>query len=318
MPNQVARAGRAGALAQPDRVTDNYEANVLSWHRSLRAANRSPLTLLSYAKATKQLYAYLSAQGMPRDVEYIRREHVEAFIASLQDAGKAEATVAQHWRSLKAWFNWMAGDDRINASPMRRMHAPRVLFKEVPELTNAEIERLMASAPSRSFTDTRDRALISMFVTTGMRLSEMAGLEYPDDVDLDARLVTLVGKGNRQRRAKFSHEAATHLDRYIVLRGRHGSARLPALWLGQDGALTPSGIYQVIKRRAFLANVEMHPHMTRHTFAGLWLRNGGSEQDLMEQLGWESAKMLQRYGRATRAARRNEHYDNFAPKLGRR
>jgi integrase/recombinase XerD len=316
----LARTPTAAALTgAAARVNPNdFDAQVRSWHRSLRVEYRSPLTILSYDKTTRQLLAFLEDQGMPRSVEHIRREHIEAFIEHLRDAGKAEATIAQHWRNLKAWFNWLAGDDRINASPMRRMKAPTVTQKQVPVLTDDEIARLLTATEGRAFTDRRDRALIALFLTTGLRLAEMASLVYPEDLDLDDRLLHVMGKGKRERDVKYTNEAAKDLDRYLMARERHARADSTALWVGQDGPMTPSGIYQAVTRRAKTAGVDMHPHMTRHTFAAAWLDNGGSEQDLLEQAGWSSPQMLLRYGRATRAQRRNNHYDTFAPRLAKR
>jgi site-specific recombinase XerC len=304
------------ARSSTDPARSNYQPLVESWYRALRAAARSPLTILSYDNATSQLHAFLATQGMPTDVEHISREHVELFIDSLQMAGKSEATVAQRFRSLRAWFSWMAQEDHITRSPMARMRQPHVTDRPVPVLTDDEITRLLHTCNGRGFTDRRDTSLVSMFFTSGLRLAEMTGIEM-HDLDLANRHVTVTGKGGRQRQASYSHDAASDLDRYLILRDRHPHAASDALWLGQDGPLTSSGIAQALGRRAEKAGISFHPHQLRHTFASNYLNNGGPEQNLLELAGWSSPRMLLRYGRATRAARAANSYDTFAPRIKR-
>jgi site-specific recombinase XerD len=303
------------ALAAPVRPKDgDFGPVVASFHRSLRAENRSPLTIKAYGKATTQLLTFLLAKDMPSDVARIERQHVEEFIEHLQARGLAEATVAQRWRSLSVFFSWLLAEEHIAASPMERMRIPRVTVKPVPVLPAADVQALLASAPGRNATDVRDRAIIQCFYCTGLRLSELANIRL-DDINLDTRSARILGKGGRYRVVKFSHEAVKALDRYLIIRDQSTFAADEHLWLGGKGRLTPWGIAQMLRRRATVAGIKLHAHMFRHTFAATWLANGGQEQDLLELAGWNSPVMLQRYGRATRAARAQSHYDEFAPRL---
>jgi site-specific recombinase XerD len=95
----------------------------------------------------------------------------------------------------------------------------------------------------------------------------------------------------------FGARTAQTLDRYLRMRLRHSQAALPALWLGtRGGAMTSSGVYQVLRRRARQAGLPaLHPHQLRHTFAHTWLSEGGGETDLMRLAGWKSRQMVGRY-----------------------
>jgi integrase/recombinase XerD len=81
------------------------------------------------------------------------------------------------------------------------------------------------------------------------------------------------------------------------------------LWVGNDGALTSDGIYQMFERRAKKAGIQMNPHRFRHDFSHRYLLNGGQETDLMQQNGWSSPEMLRRYGASAAAERARQHYD---------
>jgi site-specific recombinase XerD len=161
----------------------------------------------------------------------------------------------------------------------------------------------MAACSGRQWEDRRDSALISIFIDTGARLSEVTGMRYtPDepitnDVDLLSGQIRVLGKNNRERLVGISPRTSRSIDRWIRERARRPHAYMPNLWLGKRGKMTSSGIADIVKRRATFAGLgNVHPHILRHTFAHHWLAEGGNETDLMRLAGWQSRTMLQRYG----------------------
>ena len=179
--------------------------------------------------------------------------------------------------------------------------------------------RLERACAGRSFQQRRDAAVIAVFAATGIRLSELAGIRYDpgdprrSDVDLWHREITVHGKGRTTRTVKISFDAARALDRYIRVRARHAQAYRTQLWLGVNnrGAMTASGIYQVIARRGRQCGIGAFPHRFRHHFSHTWLDRGGAEGDLMELNGWTSPQMLRRYGASARSARARRSYDRI-------
>ncbi|WP_227015384.1 MULTISPECIES: tyrosine-type recombinase/integrase [Nocardiopsis] len=149
-----------------------------------------------------------------------------------------------------------------------------------------------------------------LLADTGVRLQELTNLTT-DDVDLDKRRARVTGKGGRTRWVRFTKRTAMVLDRYLRTRGRHEDAGLGRLWLSaKGGALTKSGVYQMLRRRATRAGVaHVHPHRFRHDFSHRYLDNGGAEGDLMELNGWDSRQMMRHYGRSAAASRAQRHYD---------
>jgi len=178
---------------------------------------------------------------MPTDVAAIRREHVEAFITD-QLARLAPASAANRYSSLRPFFNWLVEEGEIKASPMARMRKPKLPEHAPPILTDAELGAILRACEGPSFDDRRDAALVRVFLSTGARLSEVTNLrwtrEVPEtnDVDLDAGIMRVMGKGRRERIAFLSPKAVKALDRYLRLRARHHSAALPTCGWARRGA----------------------------------------------------------------------------------
>jgi site-specific recombinase XerD len=283
-----------------------------SFLRHLHAENRSPSTRTTYAKAIDQLDAFLAASGMPTDVAAISREHIEHFLVALQERGMRPATVSQRYRSLQQFFRWLANEREIRASPMANMRPPTVPEEPPPVLSDDELRRLLRACEGTEFAERRDAAILRLFIDSGMRRGELAGLKV-NDVDFENSVAIVIGKGRRPRGAPFGRKTAQALDRYLRVRARHRDATTEWLWLGKHGRLTDTGIVQVVKRRGRLAGVGVHPHQFRHTIAHLYLVDGGNEGDLMRLAGWRSRQMLSRYGASAADERARIAYAAHSP-----
>jgi site-specific recombinase XerD len=284
-----------------------------SFERSLRAANKSPKTIQVYSEAANQLLVFLRQSGMPTAAARIHREHVESFIERLV-ATKAPATANNRYRALTALFHFLVDFGEITDSPMRNMHPPKVPEVPVPVLSDDQLRRLLAAAEGRDWEARRDTAVLRLFLDSGMRLSELANLKI-GDIDLDARVAVVVGKGRRPRACPFGAKTATALDRYLHVRARDPYAETSdAIWLGVRGPMGVAGIRSLIERRAKQAGIgHVHAHLFRHSFAHRWLADGGNESDLMRLVGWRTREMLSRYGASAADERARAAYQSRSP-----
>jgi integrase/recombinase XerD len=224
------------------------------------------------------------------------REHVEFKCPKGTPLSSGYAN--NQYRAIQQFWKWLAAEEDV-ANPMAGLSPPKIDDdKVVPLVVQANLAEVIKKCEQgRDFVSRRDAALLRFFAGTGCRLGEV-------NLELCEALVT--GKGGKQRVVKFDARCADALNRYIRTRALQKSAlRTSRLWLStKHGPMTANGIRQMVERRGL-----GHPHMFRHTFSHRWLDAGGSEGDLMELNGWESAQMLRRYGRSARSARARRAYD---------
>ena len=286
-------------FAATERAIDGarvaFRTLVLSFRRHLLAENKAPATVGTYLGSLRCLGEFLVDQGMPTDPAAVTHEHIEEFIADQLRRFKP-ATAANRYRALQTFYRWMVEEGEISSSPMAKMRPPTIPDNPPAVLSEADLARLLKACEGKEFADRRDAAFVRLFLDTGMRRAELAGLKV-GDIDFDNNVAVVLGKGSRPRACPFGKRTAVALDRYLRVRAKHRDSDRGELWLGRLGPMTANGLYQVLQSRAEQAGLgKIHPHQLRHTFAHTWLANGGNEGDLMRLAGWRSREMINRYG----------------------
>jgi site-specific recombinase XerD len=308
-------------------TTKPFARLIRSWELSLRSNNKSAETIRSYLRSANLFADYLTAPPPPPedsgidpidpvdDVLDITRAHVQAF--TVHEVERTSASSARsRFLGVQAWLKWLVAEEELDRSPAAGLSAPQVEEPEVPILTPDQLQVLLKSVSGREFPELRDRAMIMLWLDSGVRLSEVVN-RTKEDVDIDLQVLHVMGKGSRGRAAPFGTKTAQALDRYTRALERHPYGKtVEHLWIGQKTKkpLTVSGAGKLLARRSERVGLgRIHPHQFRHTFAHMWLAAGGNETDLMRITGWKSRSMVDRYARSAGAERAREAHRQLSP-----
>ncbi len=273
--------------------------------------------------ALRNFIWYCNQQGFP-EIQKLTAVHVRHFLwylasephrwNSTSPAAKRQATsttVNGYFRALRTFFNWLEREELIIENPFKNLKPPKIDKKVIQALSPTEIDRLFKVCSRKSMLDVRNKAILSVFLDTGLRISELANLTL-DDVNMDnASLFIRHGKGGKQRVVRIGVKAQKALWKYITLYRRGISNRL---FLNRSGgAMSLFGMKILIKRLGDKAKVKVHPHQLRHTFAISFLRAGGDVFSLQYLLGHSTLSMTQRYLQSLNANDAANAHKKFSP-----
>jgi integrase/recombinase XerC len=211
-------------------------------------------------------------------------------------------------RTLSAWrsyYAWLARRGVIALNPAEGLRAPkrpRTLPKALGIDQTAALLDGPAAVPSASLANeplqVRDAAIFELFYSSGLRLSELVGLDWPGGLDLAAGEVTVTGKRQKTRKVPVGDKALTALQAWLALRPQFLRDEQPALFLGRNGTrLTPRQVQGRLSQWAQRqgVGVHVHPHMLRHSFASHVLQSSGDLRAVQEMLGHASIAATQIY-----------------------
>jgi integrase/recombinase XerC len=265
--------------------------------------NDSPHTVKAYARDLEAFAAFCrDYYGGPWTWAGVDRLAVRGFLAAEQRRGLARRSVARALSALRTFYRFLNATRGLEVNPARAARTPR-LEKTLPTwLERAEMELLFADAEARAaaggFRELRDLAMLELFYSTGMRLSELAGLNDPD-VDLVSDQVKLRGKGRKERIVPLGSHATSALRRYLQVRDiatQRGGNR-PMFVNMRGKRITPRGVQLAMKRLfdTLARGPELHVHTLRHSFATHLLDAGADLRSVQELLGHASLGTTQVY-----------------------
>jgi len=279
-------------------------ANLLpSWQLAMRAERKSPKTIKSYTEGVQAFLRWCQITDTPPE---LTAASVQAFVVDLLDGGAEASTALSRQKALRRYAVWLVSEGELDANPLLGLKSPKQDKKVVQALTNDQLKRLIQACAGKTLRDRRDEALVRLMAETGMRASEVIGLQVAD-VDLaGGQAIVHRGKGGKGRIVPFGAQTAAAIDRYMRVRRTHHLADVGALWVGGRTRQTFGyfGLDKTIRERARAAGIDgFHLHLLRHTYATRWLRAGGTEQGLMAVAGWSSRHMIDRYTGASASER---------------
>ena len=218
---------------------------------------------------------------------------VRAWLAALHARGLDAVSVARKLAAVRSLYRFLARRGAVRRNPAREVRSPRLARKLVSFLPRDEAQVLVDARGLGGDARERDVAVLELLYATGLRVSELAGLDV-DALDRDARTVRVLGKGGKERMVPYGAPAARALDAYL---GRRASDRGPVFVNGRGGRLTPRSIHTIVRRAARAAGVtrRVSPHTLRHTFATHLLDGGADLRMIQELLGHSRLSTTQRY-----------------------
>jgi integrase/recombinase XerD len=282
----------------------------------LLAARRSPRTVDAYRR---DLTSLASFRGGP--VGDATREDVERWLASMRAAGLASTTLSRRASAVRSYFRHLTLIGTKLENPAAAIELPRRPKKLPRALSPGEMERLIDAAAGTMPRALRDHALVELMYGAGLRVSEAVGLEK-GAVDIDDRIVRVVGKGGKERLVPLGRPAAEAVRRYLALGRPHLDRRFrQELFLNaRGGALTRAGAFLILRKLADKAGLEparVHPHLLRHSFATHLLEGGADLRSVQEMLGHADLGTTERYTHVS-DRRRREVYFSAHPHARRR
>jgi len=287
----------------------------LAWLAAVE--RRLPLTVATYGTELRRFLDYAEKNGM--DIETAGTDQIVAYLEWLKAAHQLDSrSMAKIISSLRSFFRFAAAEGIRPDNPAALLESPRRRFS-LPETMDREtVERLLAAMDTGSPLGLRDRALFEIIYSSGLRISEAAGLNIRD-IDFNEGVARVKGKGSKERLTVFGNEAAAWLRRYLaesrpVLSEK--SVHSNALFVGRSGRrLSRKGIWKNYARYAAATGTPSRVHTLRHSFATGLLQGGADLRTVQALLGHADLATTQIYTHVDVNLLKESHR-KYLPRLG--
>jgi integrase/recombinase XerC len=261
-----------------------------------RERNLSPHTLRAYGQDLEQFCRHvrdeLGRPPLPGDIDHLM---IRSFLARLHRCGLRKASAARKLASLRTFFRYLCREGVLERNPARALLSPRLERRVPAHLEEGEVEVLL-DLPGASDAARRGRAILELLYATGIRCSELVGLDLAE-VDLEGRMLRVLGKGRKERVVPFGSRARDALRAYLPARAR-ARPRTEALFVNaRGGRLSARSVRGLVasRVRALALARRISTHGLRHSFATHLLQRGADLRTIQELLGHASLSTTQRY-----------------------
>ncbi|HXD74518.1 MAG TPA: tyrosine recombinase XerC [Vicinamibacterales bacterium] len=270
--------------------------------------NASAHTARAYASDLSQFLDHVSTSlGIPRaklKAEHLDRLALRGFMADLHRRGLTASSAARKLAAARTFLRYLRREGFVEDDATRLVPTPKREIRMPTHLSEEEMIRLVGAPPADEPLGRRDRAILELFYASGLRLSELAGLDV-DDVNVSAQMVRALGKGGKERLVPFNKSTAKAMREYLKDREQLAHAwprargrRSAPLFLNYRGSrLTVRSVDRLVRRYAKASGVRpgVSPHALRHSFATHLLQRGADLRAIQELLGHARLSTTQRY-----------------------
>lgn len=254
-------------------------------------------TVQSYRRDLMQMITYLEEKEI-REAAKVTKTSLHGYILHMEEQGKAATTISRMMAAMKAFFNYECMQACIRRNPAESLHAPKVEKKAPVFLSVDQVSALLAQPSGQTPKEIRDKAMLALLYATGIRVSELIGIQM-EDINMNIGFL-VCRDGERERTIPFGRSAKAALEEYLeharneLLRGK-GSDYFFVNCTG--GAMSRQGFWKIIKYYGEKAGIEedITPHTLRHSFAAHLIARGADMRAVQTILGHSDMATTQMY-----------------------
>lgn len=243
--------------------------------------NASEHTIRNYGNDLKSLLDFIQQRSVDKNL-------IREFLADLTDKKLARRSIVRRLSAIRSFFLFLHKENLIEINPMTDIDSPKLERKIPISLTYEQVQNLFSQPDTEDFMGLRDRVILELFYSSGMRVSELVGISR-NDFDFDKLEIRLYGKGRKVRVVPITKNAADWIVRYLA-HPKHKS-KTDALFLNRfGGRLTTRSVDRLFVKYLKASGLAAHitPHIIRHTIATHWLENGMDLKTIQLILGHNS------------------------------
>ena len=296
-------------MGEPDSVWKSYLSRFLGFLEAEK--NASPHTIKNYRSDLVEFFRFLG-DGSVQDINYLT---IRRFLAYLKEEGVLKSTISRKLACLKSFFKYLTRERLVESNPASSIATPKRERRLPSFLDEKEVEHLLEATKGDSWERKRDLAILETLYSSGIRVSELVGLNA-EHIDLLSGLVKVRGKGKKERIVPIGTCAVSAIKNYIESSSAGYEQGLGPLFLNrQKTRLTDRSVRRIILKCAKRAAIhkEISPHTLRHTFATHLLDRGADLRSVQELLGHANSSTTQIYTHIS-AKRLREAYDQAHPR----
>ena len=273
--------------------------------------NSSPHTITNYTADLEAFGVFLA----DRDISSVDHLFLRRFLADMRAKNYAKRTIARKLASLRTFFKFLYREGHIKINPITAVSTPK-LDKRLPIVLDEKKVALLINAPdTTAAAGLRDKAILETLYSTGIRVSELVGLD-DDDVDHISGIIKVLGKGRKERLTPIGDMASRAIRNYVESKNEKSVRDKRAVFLNKSGRrLTDRSVRRIVDKYIKLASIQEHisPHSLRHSFATHLLDRGADLRSVQELLGHMNLSTTQIYTHVT-MERLREAYDKAHPR----
>ena len=264
--------------------------------------NYSEETIKSYREDLRQFEEFAREEIGDSAPSEVKAELVREWIVSLMDRGYTSTSINRKLSSLRSFYKFLLRKGEVAVNPLQKITGPKNKKPLPAFLRESDMDRLLDEVDfGEGFKGCRDHMIIEMFYATGVRLSELIGLDNKD-VDFSSSLIKVTGKRNKQRLIPFGEELKIAMTEYVDVRNEAVPIRTDAFFVRENGERLSRSIVENLVKRNLSKVVTLKkrsPHVLRHTFATTMLNHDAELGAIKELLGHESLATTEVYTHTT-------------------